>query len=100
MVIEIVEALDAARGAGIVYRHLMPSTLLLTKSGAKVLGFGFRLAVTERGSSTTQVILPSLFQPPFGHLDHEGAELSVRGVMPPRHLTGRAKSPLAITPAP
>src|SRR6266702_1836535 len=38
--IAIADALDKAHGAGVVHRALNPSSVMLTKTGAKLLDFG------------------------------------------------------------
>jgi serine/threonine-protein kinase len=83
--IEIADALDSAHRKGITHRDLKPGSIILTKSGAKLLDFGLAKLRQEAGGpvsglSTTQ-----------DDLSGQGAILGTLQYMAPEQVEGKTE---------
>jgi len=65
--VEIADALDKAHRHGIVHRDLKPGNIMLTKSGAKLMDFGFGQGTRVFGDDVAQAQSVGRSRPPPNH---------------------------------
>ena len=86
--IEIADALDKARRQGVVHGDLKPSTVMLTKSGAKLLDFGLAKLKQETQQTPTLSALPT-----NADVTAKGTILGTLQYMAPEQLEGEEADP-------
>ncbi|CAG0969605.1 partial Serine/threonine-protein kinase PknB, partial [Gammaproteobacteria bacterium] len=83
--VEVASALGRAHLMGFVHRDLKPGTVMLTRSGAKLLDFGLAKAFEAQGESESRTSAPTAEE----EVTRDGAILGTLAYMAPEQLEGK-----------